>query len=76
METFIPPQSKSEKLLNYKKYLYGLIPCLILGSVFAFLWSGRHQRAETDYISASNAFTKWSQVLDKKIRKILINSKD
>lgn len=61
MEVEIPKRA----FFDWKKGLYYALPALLVLSVIVIRVGSRRGRAEVDYVTASNAFTKWDQVLEK-----------
>lgn len=65
MEIEEPSLPLSLRIAPYKNTIYVGILCLILATTFLLKIGGRKHRHEADFVSATNAFTKWEQVLDK-----------
>ena len=53
------------RLTPHKNSIYIGILCLLLVLIFAIKMGGEKQKNEADFVSATNAFVKWEEVLDK-----------
>jgi len=53
------------RIAPYKNSIYVGVLCLLLVTVFAIKMGNKKHKNEADFVSATNAFVKWEQVLDK-----------